>query len=183
MIIEYFLLKKKLKIRVNDKPILLKHDKSAESLVSNVSTSGSYNRYVNNLNENVFTFENFGMKQTACFSPVFEKKSEINRDISPKLNIIKKNPNTKLPPVQSTRNPLKKINLDNILDIAHQYREDFELQTKIDLLVKNILDIKNVLQTKRRDIKSAPSKKSNSVRKTLKWNFFIYFMINYKIII
>ncbi len=68
---------------------------------------------------------------------------------------------TKLPPV-SSRTTGKKLNLevDNIINIANQYREDTELQTKIDLLVKNILDIKNVLKKKGRDVQSAPKGRS-----------------------
>ena len=107
------------------------------------------------------------MKQTACFSPLNDNKSEIIIDVSPKSN-NNKNSYYRLPPVQSTRNPIKKINIDNICDIADQYKEDTELQSKIDLLVKIIMDIKSVLQTKGRDIKSAPGKKSYSVRKTFK---------------
>jgi hypothetical protein len=72
----------------------------------------------------------------------------------------------KLPPV-SCRTPVKKLNLevDSIINIANQYKEDTELQTKIDLLVKNILDIKNVLKKKGRDVQSAPKGRSISLKK------------------
>jgi hypothetical protein len=169
-----------LKIKLNDKPISLKRNISSESTLDahNISTSGSYNKYINKYNEDVFRFDNIDqLKQTACFSPINEKVEK------PKIKFTEKSPKlenktptnskrsyslreeAKLPPV-SCRMPLKlNQEVDSIINIASQYREDTELQNKIDLLVKNIMDIKNVLRTKGRDVKSAPKGRSVSIRK------------------
>jgi hypothetical protein len=63
------------------------------------------------------------------------------------------NETNRLPSI-STRSKSKRINyeINNILNIADQYREDRDLQNKINDLVKNIFDIKKFLGTKRNDL-------------------------------
>jgi hypothetical protein len=65
---------------------------------------------------------------------------------------------SKLPTISSkTPNSTKNMNfeINNIFKIADQYKEDTELQDKINVLVKNIIDIKSVLRSKRTNIRSA----------------------------
>jgi hypothetical protein len=66
-------------------------------------------------------------------------------------------------PITTTTRPMKKIKfeINNIFDLATQYfQEDQEVKNKIDNLLQNIVDIKNVLKQKsksRSKISSSPS--------------------------
>jgi hypothetical protein len=67
-----------------------------------------------------------------------------------------------LPVIHTNRTPSVKINseIENIFDLAHHYfNEDPEVKLKIDNLMQNIVDIKNVLNQKtksRGKLSSAP---------------------------
>lgn len=95
-------------------------------------------------------------------SPKKESQNPVNKRERSKS--LREQP--KLPPV-SSRTPTRKLNLEinSIINVANQYKEDTELQTKIDLLVKNILDIKNVIKKKGRDVQSAPKSRSFWIKK------------------
>jgi hypothetical protein len=67
---------------------------------------------------------------------------------------------SRLPSLSSVRGS-KQINLeiDNIFNMADKFKEDTELQGKINNLVLNIMDIKKVLKNKRNTIQTAPAGK------------------------
>jgi hypothetical protein len=76
---------------------------------------------------------------------------------SSRLPTIKTNPSTSKAKANKTIN----FEIDSIMNMADQYKEDAELQSKINALVKNIHEIKNVLQTKRFVTQTAPIKKAS----------------------
>jgi hypothetical protein len=123
------------------------NNKSTASVAAKVGVPMARNKSLNKLNFK----EDLGVsKPTVEVRPASRRPS------------AKQTPNVPLPTIKTTRNSnSKKINfeIDNIFNIANQFKEDAELQNKINDLYKNIMDIKNVLKTKRTNIHTAPNTK------------------------
>jgi hypothetical protein len=92
-------------------------------------------------------------------------KLDYKEDLKPIRRASSKESN-RLPSIKPSRNVNNTINfeIDTIMTIADQYKGDLELQSKVNALVKNIKDIKSVLQTKRYIPKSAQIRKLEEKR-------------------